>query len=138
SGPGPGSRPAAARRPQLPAGHRQLDPWRRTYNEPGKPPPGLSMGRAAQLSSARRSAPALLPDPDADLDRGALEGERLPQPPLDEPPVAGIEEPGGEQHEPGRAGVSLGAEQDARLLPAPHRVRMGCGELTKKGVQPAG
>src|SRR5215470_3653224 len=35
--------------------------------------------------------------------RAALEAELLAQPPLDEPPVAGFEEPGGEQHEMRRA-----------------------------------
>jgi hypothetical protein len=46
--------------------------------------------------------------------RGALEAELLAQPPLDEPPVTGFEEPGGEQDEMRRADPGLRREQDLR------------------------
>src|SRR6476660_4880235 len=56
---------------------------------------------SAPTASPGRTAPgmalALGPDPDRDLDRGALEAELLAQPPLDEPAVARLEEPRGEQ-----------------------------------------
>src|SRR5690625_1045568 len=82
--------------------------------------------------------PALLPHPHADLDRGAGEVEVLPQPPLDEPPITRLDEPGSEQDEPGRTRAGLGGEEDPGLLPAPHRMRVRRREFTQEGVQPAG
>src|SRR5699024_6611373 len=86
-------------------------------------------------SAAGRSALAFGPHPHADLDRGTGEGELLAQPAFDVAPVAGLEESGGEEHEAGRAGIGLGAEQDPGLLAAAHRMRVCCGELTEEGVQ---
>src|SRR5699024_12547095 len=93
-------------------------------------------GGGRHLPRPAPSAAALLADAHADLDRRALESEALAQPALDEPPVAVLDEPGGEQHETRGPVVGLGAEQDPRLLSAPHRVRVRRGELTEEGVEP--
>ena len=88
---------------------------------------GAQAGLTARPARAWPSAPpALLPDPHVDPDRRADEPELLAQPPLDEAPVARLEEAGREQHERGRPRRGLRPEQDARLLAAAHRVRMGC------------
>src|SRR5690606_41698925 len=82
-------------------------------------------------------AAALLPHAHRDVDRRALEAELLAQPALDEAPVARLDEAGGEQHEPRGPGAGLRAEQDARLLAAPHRVRVGGDQLAEEGREPA-
>src|SRR5690348_15384602 len=78
---------------------------------------------------------ALLPHPDADLDRRAGEAERLAQPALDEPPVARLEEAAREQHEPRWAGGRLRREQDPWLLAAAHGVRVRRDQLAEEGVE---
>src|SRR5689334_6253103 len=93
---------------------------------PRRGPPFLM--RASLLLRA-----ALLAHPHRDVDRGAVEAELLAQPALDEAPVARLDEPGGEEHEPRRLGAGLGAEEDARLLAAPDRVRVGGDQLTEEG-----
>src|SRR5215203_2903446 len=84
------------------------------------------------------AAGALLADADRDLDRGALEAELLAQPALDEAPVAGLDEAGGEEDEPRRLGARLGREEDAWLLATAHRVRVRRHDLAEEGVEPAG
>src|SRR5690606_24765816 len=105
---------------------------------PGGHRPGHGPATVRTRSTTRRSAPPLLPDPHGDLDGRALEPERLAQPALDEPPVPGLEEPGGEDDEPRRAGRGLRREQDARLLAATQRVRVGRDELAEEAVELAG
>src|SRR5690606_18497307 len=103
--------PQSSALPSCATARRPANGSRRGYLSPG---PALQSGAA--------SAPALLAHPDRDLDRGALETELLAQPALQEPPVAGLEEAAGEQHELRGPGGGLGAEQDPRLLAATHRV----------------
>ena len=55
---------------------------------------------------------------DIDPNRTPLDSECFAQPPLEEPPITGLQETGGEQHERGRRGRGLGAEQDLGLLAA--------------------
>src|ERR1700759_4842372 len=74
--------------------------------------PGASPGRTAP------SALTLGADPHRDLHRVAGEAELLAQLPFHEPPVGGLEEAGGEQHEVRRAHAGLGGEQDLRLAAA--------------------
>src|SRR5690606_10441339 len=99
----------------------------------------------ALASRARRrvtpplgSALALLPDPDAEHDRRAGEGEVLAETTLDESAVAVLEEAAGEDHEARRAGARLRREEDAGLLAAAQRVRVRRDQLTQEGVQAAG
>ena len=68
---------------------------------------------------------------------GPDEPELLPQPPLEEPQVARLHRPGGEEHERRRPDLRLGAEQDPRLLSAADRVRVGRHHPAEEGVQPA-
>ncbi len=49
-----------------------------------------------------------------------------------------LQEAGGEEHEARGLGACLGAEEDARLLAAADRVRVGGDDLTEEGVEPAG
>ena len=70
--------------------------------------------------------------------RAAIEAELLPQPPLDESPVAGLQETGREQHEMRRPDARLRREKDLGLPAAPHRRRGGGGQLGEPGVEPAG
>ncbi len=49
-----------------------------------------------------------------------------------------LQEAGGEEDEPRRLAARLGTEQDAGLLAATDRVRVGGDDLTEEGVQPAG
>src|SRR5699024_9220849 len=81
--------------------------------------------------------PPLLSNAHRHLDRRALESEGLTQAAGDEPPVAVVEEAGGEQHELRRTRLRLRAEEDARLLAAAHGVRIGGDQLTEEGVEPA-
>src|SRR4051794_9357560 len=78
---------------------------------------------------------ALLPHPHVDLDGAALEAELLPQLPLQKPPVTGLQEPRGEQHEGRRPGRRLGGEQDLGLLATPHRRWRRSDDLLEEGVQ---
>ena len=72
----------------------------------------------------RGSAPlALLTHTHPDLDGGASEAELLTQAALDEAPVAGVQEAGGEDDDPGRGHLDLSGEEDAGLLAAAHRVQ---------------
>src|SRR6478672_11431786 len=96
-------------------------------------PPGN--GRSATRSTL--PALALRADAEGYLDRGALEAELLTQPALEEPSVAGLDEAGREDHEPRRPGRGLRREQDARLLAAAHRVRVGGDDLAEERVEPA-
>src|ERR1700738_1258693 len=73
-----------------------------------------------QPPSAALGSP-LFAYPDIDPNRTALESERLTQPPLQAPPIAGLQETRGEQHESRRTGGGLGREQDACLLAAANR-----------------
>src|SRR6185437_16822308 len=95
-------------------------------------PTGRPGGAAAGV------ALALGPDPDRDLDRAAVEAELLAQPPLHEPAVARLEEPGGEQDEVRRPDAGLGGEQDLGLAPAAHRRRRRRDQAGQPGVEPAG
>src|SRR5689334_2619700 len=81
---------------------------------------------------------ALLAHPDGHLDGGALEAELLAQPALEEASVAGLDEAGGEDHEPRRAGRGLRGEEDPRLLASANRVRVGGDDLAEEGVEPTG
>src|SRR5699024_2965903 len=87
---------------------------------------------------ARGSALALLPGPRPDDDGRAGEGEVLAQAAFDEPTVAVLEEPAGEDDEPRRPGAGLGREQDAGLLAAAQRMGMRGDQLAEEGVQAAG
>ncbi len=49
-----------------------------------------------------------------------------------------LQEAGGEEHEARGLGARLGAEEDARLLAAADRVRVGGDDLAEEGVEPAG
>jgi hypothetical protein len=80
---------------------------------------------------------ALLPRADLDVHRRTPKTEVLAQSPLHEPYVLRVELPAGEQRERGRAGVSLRAEQDARLLAPSQRVGMGCGDLAEERARSA-
>src|SRR3954447_23194094 len=71
----------------------------RTRTATGGPSSSCLRGRGRSSSAL-----ALLASPHGDLDRRALEAEGLTQPPLDEPPVPGVEEARGEEHEPRRLG----------------------------------
>src|SRR5690242_20839190 len=94
-------------------------------------PTGRPGGAAAGMTLA------LGPDPDRDLDRAAVEAELLAQPPLYEPAVARLEEPGGEQDEVRRPDAGLGREQDLGLAPAAHRRRGRRDQAGQPGVEPA-
>ena len=72
------------------------------------------------------------------MHRGAREAELLAQAAPDEPHVAGVQPARGEQDDSGRAALRLSAEEDARLLPAAHRVRVGRDDAPEEGVEPAG
>src|SRR5690606_29767301 len=87
--------------------------------------------------AAGSAPPSLLTPAHRHLDGRTLEPEGLAQPALDEPAVAGLDEPRGEDHEARRAGRCLRRIEDARLLPAAHGVRVGGDELTEEGVEPA-
>ena len=78
---------------------------------------------------------ALLADAHRELDRGALEPELLTEPALDEAPVAGLDEAGGEEDEPRRPGPGLGGEEDAGLLPTADRVRVRIGRSAALAIR---
>src|SRR5690625_2325939 len=88
--------------------------------------------------AARSAALAFLPHPHVDPDRAAREPELFAQAPFQETAVAGLEEPGGEQHERRGARSSLGGEQDPRLFSAAHRRRGRGDDLFEEGVEPSG
>src|SRR5207248_3360712 len=83
------------------------------------PAPGMT-GLAPAHAAGRATRP-FLTQPHRHVHRAALEPELLPQPPLDEPPVAGLQETGREQHEVRRPDARLGREEDLGLPAAPHR-----------------
>src|SRR5262245_63790857 len=78
---------------------------------------------AACPGPARGTADAALAHAHRHVHRAALEAKLLAQPPLDEPPVAGFEEPGGEKHEMRRADPHLRREEDLGQPPAARRRR---------------
>src|SRR5215472_11605355 len=96
---------------------------------------GARPGRARPAGRAARRA---LAQPQRNPHRAAGEAELLPQPPLDEPPVARLQEPGGEQHEVRRPDPRLGGEKNLRLAAAPHRRGGGGDHVGQPGVEPAG
>ena len=65
-----------------------------------------------------RLLPTALADMHRDLQRCSLESEFLAQLALQESPIAGLEESGGEDDETRRARGCLGGKEDARLLAA--------------------
>src|SRR5215467_477071 len=85
-----------------------------------------------------RGPGALLPQPHRQVDRAAVEAELLPEPALDEPPVAGLQEAGREQDEVRRPGPGLGREEDLRLLAATDGRGGRRDQRRQPGVEPAG
>src|SRR5680860_75450 len=83
-------------------------------------------------------APALLARPDLKRDRGADEAELRAEAALDKALVAGVELATGEQHERGRRGGGLGAEEHLGLLAAADRVRVLGDQTAQERVQLAG
>src|SRR5699024_4040986 len=95
---------------------------------PSSEAPAASSVEPVLVHSAGRP---LLSNAHRHRDRRALESEGLTQAAGDEPPVAVVEETGGEQHELRRTRLRLRAEEDARLLAAAHGVRIGGDQLTE-------
>src|SRR6516162_871915 len=93
---------------------------------------------ASPAAAAGRAALRIGPQPHRHPHRAALEPEFLTQPPLDEPPVTGLQEAGGEQHEMRRPEAGLGREQDLRLAAAPDGRRGGRDQAGQPGIEPAG
>src|SRR6266478_6616539 len=108
---------------------------RRSLSRTGRFTASAPAGRASRAAAGM--AITLGPDPDRDLDRAAVEAELLAQPPLHEPAVARLEEPGGEQDEVRRPDAGLGGEQDLGLAPAAHRRRGRRDQAGQPGVEPA-
>src|SRR3954470_5349806 len=98
---------------------------------------GTTAGACGYFSSRSGSGPvlSLLPRPNLQVDRAAMEAELLPQPALDEPDVARVHPTGGEEDERRRRTLCLGSKQDPRLLPAADRMWVGGDQPAEEGVQ---
>ena len=120
--------PSTTARPSSPARARWCPDRgraRTTRRTPGpvRPPGRAGAGRPTPRISLLRVPVAGVAHLDRDLDRGAVEAQLLAQLALQEPPVAGLEEAGGEDDEPRRPDVGLGHVLDLRGAAAAGRRR---------------